>query len=183
MKYKMNIFITEEEYIKFNEFVVFKSFYSKATGGFLKYLPVIFSIVTTILFYIIFGMNWFSNLYCIASVIEIIVHFFRIDKYTRKVVVKSLKISKKQGKLPYDSEMVLEFYDDKIIDISKSSKTELLYSAIERVSVLKDGTIYLHQNQAMSNIIPATIFNSGINYNEFLEFIKSKCSVIDYFEK
>lgn len=183
MKYQINVLLSEEEYIKFNEFYTFKSFYGKKTGRIIMLLPTIFTLVIIGTVYVIVGINMFSHIFCLFFLIDLIVQFFRRDKFKKKIVQKSIKSLKKQGKLPYMSESVLEFYDDKIIEISKESRTELLYSAIERVSVLKDGTIYLHQNSAQAYPIPNSVFISEINYNEFLEFIKSKCRVIDYFVK
>ena len=75
----------------------------------------------------------------------------------------------------------IEFNDESFIEITADNKTEQKYSAVERVSVLSDKVIYIHINNVMSYILPSSCFESKEQYNNFLDFMRSKCANIDVY--
>ena len=76
----------------------------------------------------------------------------------------------------------MEFYDESFIEITPDNKTEQKYSAIERVSVITDKVVYIHVNNVMSYILPLSCFESKEQYNNFLDFVRSKCANIDVYK-
>ena len=76
----------------------------------------------------------------------------------------------------------MEFYDESFIEITSDNKTEQKYSAIERVSVITDKVVYIHVNNVMSYILPLSCFESKEQYNNFLDFVRSKCANIDVYK-
>ena len=76
----------------------------------------------------------------------------------------------------------IEFYDESFVEITPDSKTEQKYSAIERVSVITDKVVYIHVNNVMSYILPLSCFESKEQYNNFLDFVRSKCANIDVYK-
>ena len=76
----------------------------------------------------------------------------------------------------------MEFYDESFIEITPDNKTEQKYSAIERVSVIADKVVYIHVNNVMSYILPLSCFESKEQYNNFLDFVRSKCANIDVYK-
>ncbi|MBR7133531.1 MAG: YcxB family protein [Clostridia bacterium] len=95
-----------------------------------------------------------------------------------KIYLKSLK---KKGKMGYSPSSVIEFYEDVFVETTPDNKTEQKYSAIERVSIVDNKVIYIHVNNIMSYLLPFSCFESKEQYNEFFEFIKTKCSNIDIY--
>ena len=76
----------------------------------------------------------------------------------------------------------MEFYDECFVEITPDNKTEQKYSAIERVSVITDKVVYIHVNNVMSYILPLSCFESKEQYNNFLDFVRSKCANIDVYK-
>ena len=76
----------------------------------------------------------------------------------------------------------MEFYDESFVEITPDNKTERKYSAIERVSVITDKVVYIHVNNVMSYILPLSCFESKEQYNNFLDFVRSKCANIDVYK-
>ena len=76
----------------------------------------------------------------------------------------------------------MEFYDESFVEITPDNKTERKYSAIERVSVISDKVVYIHVNNVMSYILPLSCFESKEQYNNFLDFVRSKCANIDVYK-
>ena len=67
------------------------------------------------------------------------------------------------------------------METTPDNKTEQKYSVIERISVVDNKVVYIHVNNIMSYILPFSCFESKEQYNEFFEFIKTKCSNIDIY--
>ena len=82
----------------------------------------------------------------------------------------------------YSPASEIEFYDESFVEITPDNKTEQKYSAIERVSVITDNVVYIHVNNVMSYILPLSCFESREQYNNFLDFVRSKCTNIDVYK-
>ena len=101
------------------------------------------------------------------------------NKWILKSNIKSLKA---KGKMGYSPVSEIEFYDESFVEITPDNKTEQKYSAIERVSVITDKVVYIHVNNVMSYILPLSCFESKEQYNNFLDFVRSKCANIDVYK-
>ena len=86
-----------------------------------------------------------------------------------------------KGKGAYSPEARLEFFEEGFEEITPERKTESKYSAIERVSVVSGKTVYIHIKSVEAVILPLGSFASDEEYESFLEFIKSKCQVVDVY--
>ena len=81
----------------------------------------------------------------------------------------------------YSPESIMEFYEDRLVETTSDNKTELKYSAVERISIVDHKMIYIHVNNVMSYILPISSFESREQYDRFLGFIRTKCANIDIY--
>ena len=123
-------------------------------------------------------MRW---LLVVMIAITAILHQVFFKKSMAKFVKKEIMNRKKQGKLPFEPNTVMEFYDDYFIDLTPDSKTEVKYSAIDRVSVINDKYIYLHLDSARAHLLTSFCFESKEQYDSFVDFIKTKCKNVDVY--
>ena len=96
---------------------------------------------------------------------------------------REIKSFKKKGKQLYSPVSYMEFYDDLFCETTENEKNELKYEAIESVSVINEKIVYLHKNDALAFILPISCFISNEQYDAFIEFIKTKCPKIDFYDK
>lgn len=75
----------------------------------------------------------------------------------------------------------MEFCDDCFTEITDEAKTEVKYSAVERISIISGKVIYIHINKLMAYIIPIYSFESKEQYSSFISFIKTKNNNIDFY--
>ena len=92
-----------------------------------------------------------------------------------------LKSLKKKGKMGYSPSSVIEFCDDSFVETTPDNKTEQRYSSIERISIVDNKMIYIHVNNIMAYILPLSCFETKEQYDEFFDFIKTKCANIDIY--
>jgi len=92
-----------------------------------------------------------------------------------------IRAMKKNGKMGYSPESVIEFYEESFIETTPENKSEQKYFAIERISIVDNKMIYIHVNNVLAYIIPLSCFESKQQYDDFIEFIKTKCSNIDVY--
>lgn len=81
----------------------------------------------------------------------------------------------------YSPESIMEFYEDRLVETTSDNKTELKYSAVERISIVDHKVIYIHVNIIMSYLMPISCFESKEQYDSFLEFMRTKCANIDIY--
>ena len=93
-----------------------------------------------------------------------------------------LKFLQKKENMGYSPSAIIEFYEDVLVETTPDNKTELKYSAIERVSIVHNKIIYLHMNHIMSYSLPFSCFESKEQYYDFIKFIKSKFENIDIYD-
>ena len=81
----------------------------------------------------------------------------------------------------YSPSSVIEFYEDSFVETTPDNKTEQRYASIERISIVDNKMIYIHVNNIMAYILPLSCFETKEQYDEFFEFIKTKCFNIDIY--
>ena len=81
--------------------------------------------------------------------------------------------------MAYSPSSIIEFYEESFLEITSENKTEQKYSVIERISIVDSRYVYIHVNNIMAYILPLSSFESMAQYDEFLEFMKIKCTVIN----
>lgn len=82
---------------------------------------------------------------------------------------------KASGKLPYDSVSRLEFYTDKIVEITDSSRIEKSYASVEQICVVKDHYIYVYTSAVSAYILPIPQLKEQADQEEFLNYLSQKC--------
>ena len=138
MLFQLNITLTEEDYLAFNNFHSFEStngkkLIRKSRIFFIAFMALLIALVLftfeSTTFSIIYAtvLGSFTALYMLA--------FRKILERNMKVQIKRLK---KTGKLPFEPVSTLEFYEDKLVEITASKRTEQNYHAFERMCVVAD---------------------------------------------
>ena len=85
------------------------------------------------------------------------------------------------GKLPFDPVSTLEFYEDKMVEITALQRTEQSYSIFERICVVKDRYIFLYKSSVSAYILPVLQIKEQLNQEDFIEFLSKKCTNIEYY--
>ncbi len=174
MKFRFVVNVSENDYCEYNEFCRFKTPLAK------KYLLRLRLIIggifmAFILFHLIrFSYSVASLIGCALLMIVGVVYQLLMIPLMRLSIKNSIKLMKKNAKLPYSPCSVVEFYDDRLVEICPNNKSEVGYSMVERISVVGGKAVYIHVSSASAYIIPFASFESGGQYAEFMEFIKTK---------
>ncbi len=181
MHFTFNIRMTDDDYLKFNQFHMLRSPYGKKQLLTFRVLAAIMVLLVSAC--VLIANNFASE--ALFTVILFLIFLLIIELCAPKMLASSLKHQikalKKNGKPGYSPSSVIEFFDDSFTESTDTAKAELKYSSIERVSVIGHDAIYLHVNNIMAYILPANTFASNEEYNNFLNFIKTKCNTIDYY--
>lgn len=178
MKFRFDISLTDQDYLDYNLFMLLKSPYNKN-------MILTFRIIVSAFFAIIPSIPLLSNEFSTGTIVGIILILTVIVLYNiffaksfARTIKSNMKKQKKKGKLSYTPLSSLEFYDDKFIETSPLNKTEQSYAAIERISIVENRLIYIHENRVVGYIIPRACFSSPEEFVSFIEFIKTKNSNI-----
>ena len=103
----------------------------------------------------------------------------------KKILKRNLKRHinnlKKNGKLPFDPISKIEFFDDKLVEITPSSRTERTYGAIERIYVVKNQFVSLNYSSVGGYLLPIPQIEAQLDKEEFLSFLSQKCGTIEYY--
>ena len=122
------------------------------------------------------ALIYLAPLAVVFLIIQLALNYFLVQS-----IKSNIKALKKSGKMAYSPVAQVEFNEDSFTETTPDNKVEQKYSAVERVSVINGDTVYIHVNNVMAYILPATCFESKEQLDEFLTFIKTKCSVIDIY--
>ena len=184
MQYRFQIVLTDDDYLNYNLFHVLRSPYkAKAT----KQARVLVNLimVVMVLALLIFDRFRPSSLFAAAvALCYVLIYNLRYKKSIIAAYKRMLKKQKAIGKLGYTPESTLEFGEDFLVETSADNKNEQKYSAVERISVVKDRYVYLHPNSVGAYIIPMSTFASVEEYQAFFEFARANISEnIDFYEK
>lgn len=181
MNYQFNVTMTDQDYLDYNTFWMLRSPYGKKQMKSFRIAITVFFVIASLVFLIIDGLS----IVFVFGLIPLVIVFFLIQilfpiffSWALRWQIKSLK---KSGKMGYSPESTIEFYEDRLVETAPDNKTELKYSAVERISVVDHKMIYIHVNNIMSYILPISCFESVEQYDSFLEFIRTKCANIDIY--
>ena len=179
MRFTFNIKLNDQDYLDYNVFWMLRSPYGKKQMvKFRISITVIFALAC---FFILFNGGFSRN--SVIALIPCLILFAVIQAllniYFIRVLKKQLTDHKKTGKMGYSPIAEMEFEEDKFIEITPNNKTEQAYTAVERISIVDNKTIYIHVNTVMAYILPMSCFESQTQCEAFLAFMKTKCNVID----
>ena len=181
MNFQFNVNLSDSDYLNYNEFWLLRSPYGKKQ-------VISFRLTVAALFVAIFFVLLSAGLFSRDSFIVIISLFIGgllVQLLLTKILSRSLKLQikslKKSGKMSYSPSSVVAFSEDSVSETAPDKKNEDKYSAIERISIVDNKVIYIHVNNLMAYILPLSCFESKEQYNDFLDFIKTKCANIDIY--
>lgn len=181
MKFKFNVNTSEKDYLEFNKFLLVRSHYGKNQIASFRVILTIIFLIFLLLNLSNEGLNWEFVKVSAPLIIILMLSQILLKPFLSISVKSTLNGFKKKGKMAYDPSVVLEFYEESFIEIAPQKKTEYNYSLIERISVVDNKYIYLHTNSAAANILPMSCFESEELKNSFLEFVKTKCAIVDLY--
>ena len=182
MSFKFHINLNDKDYLDYNIFWMIKSPYGKKRM--MKFRVLIAILYSAISFFSLFrgGFSADAWLGIIPYALELILFELLLNPFFAWILKGNIKYLKSKGKMGYSPVSEMEFYDESFIEITPDNKSEQKYSAVERVSVIADKVIYIHTNNVMSYILPLSCFESKEQYNNFLDFVRSKCANIDVYK-
>ncbi|MDD6145629.1 MAG: YcxB family protein [Oscillospiraceae bacterium] len=179
MEFEFHVSLNDQDYLDYNIFCMMQSHNGKKQ---LKTFQILFTIIAAIVIFMLLFVDDLSQEAVLTNMVVVILSLLVViflPKIFTTSLKRSIKSMKKSGKLAYEPESTLQFSEDSFIDISLDSKSEIKYSAIERISIVDNKTIYLHINSVQASILPLSCFESEEQYRAFYEFIKTKCANID----
>ena len=177
MAYSINVYISDEDYFRFNKFSLIKSYNGKKQM--LIYRFVLAAIILLFPIMLFFKGDFSYNM-IIPYLFLLIISQILIKPIYLAILKAHLKMLRKNGKAGYNPTALIEFSDEEFTETTPDSKSELKYSSIERVSVYEKN-IYIHINALMAYILPYSAFESEDQFSEFIEFIKTKCNNVDIY--
>lgn len=179
MKFSLNITLTEEDYLTFNNFHAIESKQAQKTIKKTRSIFIIAMAALMVLFVVFNGWDTFSATYVILLGIFTVVYSVFFKKLMQHNVKAQVKHLKKTGKLPFDSAATLEFYDDKVVEITPSKRIEQSYDVLEKICLLPGRYIFLYTSSVGAYILPVYQVNAQIGKDEFWDFISEKCKTIE----
>ena len=114
-------------------------------------------IFTTILLYTIISVIW----------------FFVVKPLFMLVMKLNIKLIKKDGRLPYGKDVLIQFNEDYFIENTNETESKVKYEIIEKI-VCGMYAIYIYISSIQAFIVPFSVFENEEQRNEFLEFVNNK---------
>ena len=181
MRFQLDITLTENDYLVFNMFSSLESPHGKKQVQ--KHRIIFAGTMAAILVLFIFVNGWdtFSAIYAALVGLFTVPYVALYKKILKRNLKRHINNLKKEGALPFDPISKLEFYDDKLVETTPSSRTERTYDAIERIDVVKNQFILLAYSSASGYILPIPQIEAQLDKEEFLSFLSQKCGTIKHY--
>jgi hypothetical protein len=181
MRYQLDIHMTEEDYLQFNLFQSLELPDSKKAirRAQLTLLGVVAAVL--VLYIWVVGWTTFSIVYVPVMCLLTTIYLADYKKRVARNIRSQIKRLRKTGKLPYDENSRIEFYEDRIVETAASSRVEKGYEALERICVLEDRYIFLFTSCVAAYILPVPQVKAQIDMQEFLDFLSGKCNTVEYY--
>ena len=181
MKFSFEINLSDSDYFDFNKFIIYHK--RKQLINLSRLIICLLYVIFALFFALIVKQGpllvFAEGIWLLAAILLFV---FTKQQFISSIK-KEIKSFKKKGKQLYSPVSYMEFYDDFFCETTENEKNELKYEAIESVSIIKEKTIYLHKNDALAFILPISSFISKEQYDAFIDFIKTKCPKIYFYEK
>ena len=181
MLFQLHITLSEDDYLDFNKFHSFESMHGKKLIDKTRIFFVLAMIILAVLFLLVTGFTTFSITYAALLLFFTLLYTVFLKKILTRNIKTQIKRLKKMGKLPFDPVSTLEFYEDKMVEITASKRTEQSYNIFERICIVKDRYILLYYSSVSAYILPVAQINTQVDEKEFVYFISSKCANIEYY--
>ena len=181
MLFQLNINLSEDDYLDFNKFHSFESMHGKKLINKTRIIFVLAMIILAALFLLVMGLTTFSITYAALLLLFTLLYMVFFKKILTQNVKTQIKRLKKVGKLPFDPVSTLEFHEDKMVEVTALQRTEQSYSIFERICVVKDRYILLYKSSVGAYILPVVQVKAQLNQEEFVDFLSSKCTNVEYY--
>ena len=181
MLFQVTINLNEEDYLSFNNFHSFESVYGKKMIRKHRFFFTLIMVILAALCILVRGLTIFSVIYSVDLMLITLLYMLFLKKVLSWITKAQIKQFKKTGKLPYDPVSTFEFYEDKMVEITPSNRTEQGYNIFERVCVVKDRYIILYKNIAVACILPVAQIKAQLNQEDLIDFLSKKCTNVEYY--
>ena len=180
MNYILKIKLNDKDYLDFNSFHLFKSAYGRKIYNRLRIFTLVIPFICWLLGFTLhsFSEDYFTMLIVLIPLVLIL--FFTIKPILNFITKMQFRTMIKNGKKPYSAEATMEFSDEKIIETTEDNRTELKYSAVDSVYVVKGEMIYIYVNVNQAYLIPYASFENKNQFIGFIEFISEKTKPVIY---
>jgi hypothetical protein len=171
---EFHIGLSEEEYIKFNEYHLLHSASGKKA---IRRYQLIFPFISILLLGLLWLVDVDPEILLIEAILLGIISMFTVfsaKKTLIRSIVKTVTKLKKEGKLPYHSETIVTFEDDGIRERSAHTENKTSYHIVEKI-VQSDRAIYVYISAVQAIIIPKSCFETTDQINELLQYLDMKC--------
>lgn len=182
MPYKFHVDTDDKGYLKLNEHHLLSTFYGKKQIFQFRVITIIMFAVLSAIVLCLDELTFETILFAVLISICALVFVLLTPKYLLQVTKWTARSMKKLGKLPYTPSADIEFSEDSMTETTDTMKTELKYSAIDRVTVIDLEVIFFHINAAQFYFLPYSAFRTVDEQNAFLEFVDKKFKLIDYYK-
>ena len=143
----------------------------------------IFAVILMALVYLRFGWTTFSIIYMFIIVLYCLVCTLIYKPLAKRRLKKNVQKSQQEGKPSFDPISKLEFYEDKLVEIGTTKRTEQGYDGIEGVHIVEDRYIFIYDGHSSSFVLPVPQVKAQLNQEEFIDFLSQKCSKVEYYCK
>ncbi len=180
MLFQLDIKLTEEDYLAFNCFHALESSYGKKQRRRNRIFFAVAMVIVIVSNICAEGWTTFSAIYAILLGLFTVLYMLLFKKISKLNIKVQLKRLKKMGKLPFDPESKLEFYEDKLVEISASKRIEQGYDAIEQIYIVRDRFVLMYQSSVAVYVLPLPQLKEQLEQEDFLRFLSQKCSIVEY---
>lgn len=184
MRFSFNVQLTDEDYLLFNEFALKNSGMSKKADTVTKILVSSIFILAGVNLVLTNGANPVSAVGVILLFIMGLIFLLFSKKFAALYTKKFTRILiKGKAKKPYTPDSVIEFYDDFFKEICPDNKSEINYTAIDKISVIMNRYVLIFIDSMRGYVIPFACFKDEAEERDFLAFLGTLTPSIEFFEK
>ena len=181
MLFNLNINLSEDDYLDFNNFHSFESAHGKKLIRKTRIFFILAMVFLAALDVLILGCTTFSVIYAALLLLFALLYMVFFKNVLTRNIKGQIKRLKKIGKLPFDPVSTLEFHEDKMVESTAVQRTEQSYSIIERICVVKDRYIFLYKSSVSAYILPVLQVKEQLNQEDFIEFLSKKCTNVEHY--
>ena len=181
MLFQLNINLSEDDYLDFNNFHSFESAHGKKLIRKTRIRFILAMVFLAALVVLILGWTTFSVVYAALLLLLTLLYMLFFKKVLTLNIKTQIKRLKKMGKLPFDPVSTLEFHEDKMVEITALQRTEQSYSIFERICVVKNRYVLLYKSSVSAYILPVTQIEAQLNQEDFIDFLSQKCTNVEYY--